>query len=52
MKILDKERLHKLSFDMPKMSSKLTARQLIMLNRVEEELSFASNVAKVDEIEL
>ena len=46
-KILGKGRLHKLGFE-----NKETAEQAIMLNRVEEELPSASDVAKADDIEL
>ena len=48
---MGKEGLHELGFDRPK-SSKLTAQQAAMLNRVEEELPSASDVAKADDIEL
>ena len=45
-----KEGLHDLSFDISK--GKVTARHTVMLNRVEEELPSASDVAKADEIKL
>ena len=48
--ILGKNRLRNLDFDIPK--GKLTARQAVMLNRVKEELSSASDITKVDDIEL
>ena len=48
--ILGKEGLCSLGFDVP--AGKVTARQAIMLNRVEEELPSASDVAKADDIEL
>ena len=48
--ILGKEELHDLGFDIP--MGKVTARQAVMLNRVEEELPSASDVAKADDIEL
>ena len=44
MDILGKERLHDIGFDIPR--GKLMARQAVMLNRVEEELPSASDVAK------
>ena len=47
-KILGKGRLHKLGF----FEDKVTAEQVEMLNRVEEELPSASDVAKADDIEL
>ena len=46
---LKKNRLRKLGFDIP---SKVTARQAVMLNRVEEDLPSKSDVAKADDIEL
>ena len=49
-KILGKNRLHKLGFDIPR--GKVTAEQAVMLNRVEEELPFVSDIAKADDIEL
>ena len=48
--ILGKKRLHNLGFDIP--TGKVTARQAVMLNRVEEELPSASDIAKADDIEL
>ena len=48
--ILKKEGLCKLGFNIPK--DKLTARQAVMLNRVEEELPSMSDIAKADDIEL
>ena len=48
--ILVKEGLHNLGFDIPR--GELTTQQTVMLNRVEEELPSASDVAKVDDIEL
>ena len=48
--ILDKNRLHNLSFDIPR--GKVTAREAVMLNKVKEELPSASDVAKADDIEL
>ena len=50
MRILGKKRLHKLGFDIP--TGKVTARQAIMLNRLEKELPSASNIAEADDIEL
>ena len=47
---LGKEGLCELGFDIPR--GKLTARQAEMLNRVEEELPSASDVAKADDTEL
>ena len=47
--ILGKNRLRNLRFDIPK--GKMTAREAIMLNRVEEELPSASDIAKADDIE-
>ena len=49
-KILGKNRLHKLGFDIPR--GKVTAEQAVMLNRVKEELPSVSDVAKADDIEL
>ena len=51
MKALGKKGLRELGFEIV-VDSKITAQQAIMLNRVEEELSSASDVAKVDDIEL
>ena len=48
--ILGRNRLRNLGFDIPK--GKLTARQAVMLNRVKEELPSASDITKVDDIEL
>ena len=50
VKILGKNRLHNLGFDILK--GKLTARQAVMLNRVKAELPSTSNITKVDDIEL
>ena len=49
-KILGKNRLRNLSFDIPR--GKLTARQAVMLNGVEEELPSASDITKANDIEL
>ena len=51
VRILGKEELHDLGFDIPK-SSKLTPQQAVMLNRAEEELPSATDVAKAGNIEL
>ena len=51
MKILGKERLHDLGFDIPA-EGRLMARQAIMLNRVEVELPSTSDLAKADNMEL
>ena len=48
--ILGKGGLRNLGFDIPR--SKLTARQAVMLNKVKEELPSASDITKVDDIEL
>ena len=48
--ILGKKGLRDLGFDIP--MGKVTARQAVMLNRVEEELPSASDVSKADDIEL
>ena len=48
--ILGKNRLCNLGFHISK-SSKIMARQAVLLNRVEEELPSASDVAKADDIE-
>ena len=48
--ILGKEGLCDLGFDIP--TGKVTAQQAVKLNRVEEELPSASDVAKADDIEL
>ena len=50
MKILGKEGLRDLDFNIPK--GKITARQVLILNLVEEEIPSASDVDKVDFIEL
>ena len=50
-KILTKEGLQDLGFNIP-VDGKVTARQTIMLNSVEEGLPSKSDVAKVDDIEL
>ena len=50
MQILVKEGLHDLGFNIPR--GKVTARQVIMLNKVEKELPSNSDLAKVDNIEL
>ena len=47
---MGKEGLCELGFDLPR--GKLMAQQAVMLNRMEEELSSASDVAKADDIEL
>ena len=47
---MGKEGLHDLGFDIP--TGKVTAWQAVKLNRVEEELPSASDVAKADGIEL
>ena len=49
-KILGKKGLHNLGFDIP--MGKVIDQQAVMLNRVEEELPSASEVAKADDIEL
>ena len=48
--ILGKKRLRNLSFDISK--GKVTAREAVMLNKVEEEMPSVSDVDKVDDIEL
>ena len=48
---LGKERLHALGLDLT-IGGKITARQAIMLYKVEEELPFMSDVAKAEDIEL
>ena len=48
--ILGKEGLRDLGFDIP--TGKVTARQAVMLNRVEEEMPSTSDVAMADDIEL
>ena len=50
MKILFKEGLHKLEFNVSK--GKVTSRQAEMLNKVEEEIPSVSDVDKADDIEL
>ena len=49
--ILGKEGLHNIGFNIP-VEGRVTAHQAVMLNRVEEELPFPSDVAKADNIEL
>ena len=48
--ILGKGGLRSLGFDIPR--GKLTARQAVMLNKTQEELPSASDIDKVDDIEL
>ena len=48
--ILGKNRLHRLSFNMP--VSKVTARQAVMLNKAAEELPSESDMTKADDMEL
>ena len=48
--ILGKGGLRNLGFDIPR--GKLTARQAVMLNKAAEELPSASDITKVDDIEL
>ena len=48
--ILGKNRLCNLGFDIP--MGKLTARQVVMLNRVKEELPSESDITTADDIEL
>ena len=48
--ILCKNRLRNLGFDIPR--GKVTAQEAVMLNKVKEELPSASDVEKVDDIEL
>ena len=48
--ILGKEGLRDLGFNIPR--GKITARQVVMLNSMEEELPSTSDVAKADNIEL
>ena len=50
MRVLGKERIRDLGFVVP--IGKVTAQQATMLNRVEGELPFASDIAKADDIEL
>ena len=50
MKILSKEGLHDLDFNVPK--GKVTSQQAAMLNEVEKEIPSASDVDKVGDIEL
>ena len=50
VKILGKEGLRDLNFNIPK--GKITARQALMLNLVEEEMPSAFDVDKTDDIEL
>ena len=47
---MGKKGLRELGFDIP--TGKVTYRQVVMLNRVEEKLPSASDVAKADDIEL
>ena len=48
--IFGKGRLRNLGFDIPR--GKVTARQAVMLNKAAEELPSASDITKVDDIEL
>ena len=48
--ILGKGRLGNLGFEIPR--GKVTARQAVMLNKAAEELPSASDITKVDDIEL
>ena len=48
--ILDKGRLRNLGFDIPR--GKVTARQVVMLNKAQEEMPSASDVDKAGDIEL
>ena len=48
--ILGKNRLHRLSFNIP--VGKLTARQAVMLNKAAEELPSESDITMVDDMEL
>ena len=48
--ILGKSRLRNLGFNIPR--GKLTARQAVLLNRVEVELPSTSDIAKANDIEL
>ena len=48
--ILGKNRLHRLGFNIP--VGKVTAQQAVMLNKAAEELPSASDITKVDDIEL
>ena len=50
VEILGKGGLRDLGFDIPR--GKVMAQQAVMLNRVEEELPSASDIAKADDIEL
>ena len=50
MKILGKEGLHNLNFNVPK--GKVTSWQAVLLNEAEEELPSSSEIAKADTIEL
>ena len=50
MDILDKNRLHRLGFNIP--VGKVTARQAVMLNKAAEELSSESDITRADDIEL
>ena len=49
-KRLGKERLH--DSGLGKLEGKVTAQEVIMLNRVEEDMPSASDITKADEIEL
>ena len=48
--ILDKNRLHRLGFNIP--VGKVTAQQAVILNKAAEELASASDTTKVDDTEL
>ena len=48
---LGKEGLRDLGYNLP-VEGKVTAQEVIILNKAEEELPFVSNVAKVGDIEL
>ena len=48
--VLGKEGLRDIGFNIPK--GKLTARQAVMLNRVQEEMPSLSDIAKADDVEL
>ena len=50
MKILGKEGLHDLDFNIPK--GKVTSQQAVLLNKAEEELPSSSEIAKEDTTEL
>ena len=51
MKIIGKERLHDLGFDII-VEGKLSAQQATMVNKVEEDLPFTSDLAEADNMEL